>query len=586
MYDSLNRALLEPYGCAWTKTPNFKRLAERSVQFANCYVGSLPCMPARRELHTGRTNFLHRSWGPIEPFDDSMPEILKNNGVYTHLVSDHQHYWEDGGATYHTRYSSWESFRGQEGDLWKAVLPVESRGESAFDTPSVFKGMRYQDEVNRSYLDSEEKMPQTQTFAAGMEFIQKNHGADNWFLQIETFDPHEPFYSQEAWKKLYPHDYQGKPADWPPYYFVNEDDKTVQHVRYEYAALLSMCDASLGKVLDAMDRYDLWKDTMLIVNTDHGYLLGEHGWWSKTVMPVYNEIAHTPLFVWDPRTNQKGVSRNSLVQTIDLAPTLLDYFNQDVPASMEGKPLKQVIQNDEPIRDYAVFGYHGGHINITDGRYVYMHAPVSADNQPLYDYTLMPTRMRKMFDVEDLQAAEIAKPFSFTKGCPLLKVKVGPNSNMVNPFQYGSKLFDLASDPGQTAECEDDNVILRLLQAMRDYMKKNESPSEQYERLGIPVSGDFGPEFLAERRAKTEAPQKIGMLEDLAWEKGAQNAFIALRNMNRIPPKLLAGFEAYVRSSGAAQVTVALLRTYLASVLPGEQGEMVVYFTGILGRTE
>ena len=69
MFDSLNREMLEPYGCDWTKTPNFERLAERSVRFTQCYAGSLPCMPARRELHTGRYNFLHRSWRPVEPFD-------------------------------------------------------------------------------------------------------------------------------------------------------------------------------------------------------------------------------------------------------------------------------------------------------------------------------------------------------------------------------------------------------------------------------------------------------------------------------------------------------------------------------------
>ena len=76
-------------------------------------------MPARRELHTGRYNFLHRAWGPLEPFDDSMPRMLTENGVYSHLISDHYHYWEDGGATYHNRYSSWEIVRGQEGDKWR-----------------------------------------------------------------------------------------------------------------------------------------------------------------------------------------------------------------------------------------------------------------------------------------------------------------------------------------------------------------------------------------------------------------------------------------------------------------------------------
>ena len=116
MYDSLNRRMLPPYGDTTIHAPNFARLAERCVTFDNCYVGSMPCMPARRELHTGRYNFLHRSWGPLEPFDDSMPAILSENGIYTHLISDHQHYWEDGGATYHTRYDSWEFNRGQEGD--------------------------------------------------------------------------------------------------------------------------------------------------------------------------------------------------------------------------------------------------------------------------------------------------------------------------------------------------------------------------------------------------------------------------------------------------------------------------------------
>ncbi|MGC9335794.1 MAG: sulfatase-like hydrolase/transferase, partial [Anaerolineae bacterium] len=122
MFDSLNRRMLPPYGCEWTHAPNFERLAHKAVTFENCYLGSAPCMPARRDLHTGRYNFLHRSWGPIEPFDDSMPQILHEHGVYTHLVSDHVHYWEDGGLTYHTRYESYELVRGQEGDFWKGQV--------------------------------------------------------------------------------------------------------------------------------------------------------------------------------------------------------------------------------------------------------------------------------------------------------------------------------------------------------------------------------------------------------------------------------------------------------------------------------
>ena len=99
LFDSLNKNYLPPYGDLLTKAPNFQRLAAHAATFDNSYVGSMPCMPARRELHTGRYNFLHRAWGPLEPFDDSMPELLKKAGIYTHLISDHLHYWEDGGGS-------------------------------------------------------------------------------------------------------------------------------------------------------------------------------------------------------------------------------------------------------------------------------------------------------------------------------------------------------------------------------------------------------------------------------------------------------------------------------------------------------
>ncbi len=358
-FDTLNRHLLPPYGGDWVHAPNFSRLAERSVTFDNAYVGSMPCIPARRELHTGRYNFLHRSWGPLEPFDESMPEILTQHGVYTHLVSDHGHYWEDGGATYHTRYRTWEIVRGQEGDPWKGhvadpEIPLslrKKRGE-----------LWRQDWVNRTYFQREEDMPQAQVFARGLEFIRVNRDQDRWFLQIETFDPHEPFYTQAHYKALYPHRHHGPHFNWPDYGRVTESPEQVEKLRYEYAALVSMCDHYLGQVLDTMDELALWGDTLLIVGTDHGFLLGEHGWWAKNVQPWYNEVAHIPLFIWDPRTRNRGERRESLAQWIDLAPTLLEFFNVPIPANMQGTPLRERIANDKPTRPTGLFGVFGGHV--------------------------------------------------------------------------------------------------------------------------------------------------------------------------------------------------------------------------------
>jgi arylsulfatase A-like enzyme len=145
-------------------------------------------MPARLDLHTGRYNFLHRGWGPIEPYDDSAPEILGANKAYTHLISGYQHYWEDGGCTYRHRYNSWEIVRGQEGDRWKGHVREPEIPEHL--------GMYWrQDAVNRSRIRGEEDQPQAKVFKLGLEFPEKNRDEDNWFLHLETFDPPRAVFS-------------------------------------------------------------------------------------------------------------------------------------------------------------------------------------------------------------------------------------------------------------------------------------------------------------------------------------------------------------------------------------------------------
>lgn len=480
MFDSLCRRFLEPYGCTDTFTPNFARLAWHSVRFDRCYVGSLPCMPARRELHTGRYNFLHRSWGPIEPFDESMPRILRENGVHSHLCSDHTHYWEDGGATYHTKYATWEGFRGQEGDHWKAVVDGVPLPETVKPFSSELRAALFrQDAVNRAYLADEALHPQTLTFDAGLEFLDMNRNADNWFLQIECFDPHEPYFSYERYKALYPDDYDGPQFDWPDYAPVTETPEQVAHLRNQYRALVSMCDASLGRVLDQFDREDLWKDTMLIVCTDHGFLLSEHGYWAKNYMPQYNEIANTPLFVWDPRLGIRGEARGALVQTIDLPVTILRFFGLDVPDTMQGRDLCDVMKQDAPVREGALFGVFGAHVCVTDGRYVLMKAPATPDNAPLYEYTLMPQHMDHAFTAEELRGAQLHPGFAFTKGCPVLKIPVQRG------FAHPDLLFDVERDPQQLRPIEDAAVRARMEALLVRLMRENDAPQEQFARLGL-----------------------------------------------------------------------------------------------------
>ncbi|MGW2083440.1 sulfatase-like hydrolase/transferase, partial [Streptomyces sp. NPDC001939] len=360
-----------------------------------------------------------------------------------------------------------------------------------------FGGIYRQDWVNRPHMATEDRHPQTLTFDAGLEFVHTNRDADNWFVQIETFDPHEPFFSHQRFKDLYPHDYDGPHFDWPDYKRVVETDDQVGHARYEYAALLSMCDHSLGRVLDTMDELGLWDDTLLLVCTDHGLLLGEKGWWGKSVQPWYNELVHLPLFAWDPRTGATGERRRDLVQTIDLAPTLLEFFGVPRPGDMQGAPL-----SDTSVREAGLFGMHGGHVNVTDGRYVYMRAPVSPDNAPLHEHTLMPTHMRGRFTPQELADLELAEPFGFTKGVRTLRMS---GRTLFNPYQHGTLLYDLESDPEQRTPLADDAVELRMARLMVDLMRANEAPPGQYERLGLPAVGPVTEKHLLVRAQREQA---------------------------------------------------------------------------------
>jgi len=479
MFDSLNRHLLPAYDPqTWVHAPNFRRLAERCATFETSYVCSMPCMPARRDFHTGRPNFLHTGWGPLEPYDDSVVEMLRARGVYTHLASDHYHYWEDGGATYHTRYDTWQFFRGQEGDphvgqVADPPVPENANGKS-----------RREDWVNRQHQRLEHQQPQGMTIEAGLDFLDRNHAEDDWFLQIECFDPHEPFVSNRHYEDLYasPDDVNTPLFDWPPYERVSEPPELVDQAKRRYAALVSKCDRSLGEILDRMDAYGLWEETLFTVWTDHGFMLGEHGCWAKNWMPLYEEVAHTPFFLWDPRHPEAaGARRRGLVQpAIDLGPTLLGFFGIDPTATMLGHDLEPLLARDEPVREAAIFGYHGNRVNVTDGRHVYLRDPVTTDNGPCYQYTLMPTRMRGF---RDLDGTELAGPFSFTRAMPLLKIGRGTTGEVrADPDHL---LFDLAADPGQADPLEDPETEARLAGIMRALMEACDAPAEQYQRMGL-----------------------------------------------------------------------------------------------------
>lgn len=495
LFDSLNRHMLGPYGGTAIPTPSFDRLAARAATFDQHWVGSLPCMPARRDFMTGRLSFLHRSWGPLEPFDPCVGDILRKAGVYTHLATDHYHYWEEGGANYHTRYVSCDLVRGQEGDGWigEASPPLERFRQEYHPAQFSDRMGSYllKHMINRQHIREEADFPSVKTFDAAETFIRRNSGAQDWFLQIETFDPHEPFHAPDRHRAKHASGWNGPIRDWPPYARVTEPEADAEELRASYRASLAHCDELLGRLLDLMDAEDMWKDTMLIVSTDHGYLLGEHAWWAKNRMPVYNEIAQIPLFVHHPAHPEAAGTRvPGITQMIDLGVTVLDAFGLPPEEGMTGRSVIPMLSG-APGRPVAIFGYFGGAVNVTDGRRTYFRYPERLLEGPLYQYTLMPAHIWSPFTRAEIEGAEIVRDLPFARGWPVMRLPVSQDSVWYGLHGPGAfedattALYDIAADPGQGTPLASEAAEAEMVALLRAALAEHGAPPEASVRLGL-----------------------------------------------------------------------------------------------------
>jgi len=478
MMDTLNRHHLPAYG-GTVQTPNIDRIAEQSVVFGQHWSGSLPCMPARRDILTGRTAFLEKGWGGIEPFDRTLPAALREAGVFSHIVTDHYHYFATGGENYCQAFDTWDFQRGQEDDPWHSTVTPPGKPEAYIGRFGL------QNERNRQRFAREEDYPGPRTMLAACDWLERNKDEDGYFLLVEAFDPHEPFDCPQHYLDMYRDAYAGPTFKWPVYGRSDVPPDAEEHLRLRYAANLTMIDHWLGKLLDTMDSHGLWEDTLFIFTTDHGFLLGEHRMLGKNIMPVYNELAHIPLMIRPPGGGSGR--RDALTQNVDLMPTILDYMGAPAACGLHGYSLRGVLEGrEEQVREAALYGYHGMAVNVTDGQYVYMRAPQAADNHPCYTYTAMPTTFRSYLGGKQAALIETGRYLPYTD-YPVFRIA---QTQAGVPFERArlvleSALYDISADYGQEHALCDAKAEERMLGLLHDGMRRLGAPAEQYERLGL-----------------------------------------------------------------------------------------------------
>lgn len=352
---------------AWSvPTPNMDRLAARGTVFDNVYIGSTPCRHARRDIYTGRLEFLERGWGPLEEEDRDLPRqvsgppnrsvqwMMEQGHRVSCLLTDHFHLWEQGSGNYHMGYTGFQFVRGIESDALYTD-PIDfpcPEGDRLGKNERHWRNMHFIRQRDEDYF-----------CAQVADWLRRNRAHRDFYLHLDIFDPHEPWDPPEDTLKQFDHSgYAVKGlraavpyAPWRDHYSEEQFKNMRANMRARYAAKVVFLDRWLGAIFDAMDELNLWRDTLLIFTTDHGTWNGDHGRMGKLRTHQYDGCAHIPFIACHPELGH-GERRDQLVQLTDIYPTVLSAIGRPLPEMPSGRPLHQspVVAN-QPLYWY---GYH------------------------------------------------------------------------------------------------------------------------------------------------------------------------------------------------------------------------------------
>ena len=243
----------------------------------------------------------------------------------------------------------------------------------------------------RQHWRGEQDRYVTRTFKKAVEYLENVDRTKQFYLWVDSFDPHEPWdppsvYKIDAngnydpdMKCPYDPDYTGKDVFLPFSTVVDGvfTEEQLRHVRMLYAELITLCDKQFGLFLDAVRRLGLEENTLLIMVADHGEPMGNgewgHGIMRKTRPWPYEELAHIPFIVRGPGI-APGQRIKAFVQSVDVAPTVCEWLGIGVHPDMQGKSLLPVLRGEtDKVHEFGIAGYHGYSWAIYTEDWSYIH---------------------------------------------------------------------------------------------------------------------------------------------------------------------------------------------------------------------
>ena len=420
--DDLTSTALSCYGNEVCHTPNIDRIAKKGVRFTRAYCQGTYCGPSRASFLSGYYPHAVGILGYTSPRPKigdraTWPQHFKNNGYYTARVSKIYHMGVPGGIEKGTDGPddphSWTEKFNCKGPEWRAL----GDGETLESNPEGKRPVVGGNTFVVVEADGDDLVHSDGMAAKKACELIETHKDEPFFLGVGFVRPHVPFVApRKYYEPFLPYSKMVLPpkieGDWDDIPKPGINYKTSVNMKMDirkqkkavggYYASVAYMDAQVGKVLDAIDAAGITDNTIVIFTSDHGYHLGEHDFWAK--VSLLDESSQVPLIISVP--GKKPAVCNSLVELLDLYPTLSTLCNLPAQSRLQGKDISKMLDDpSQTVRDaaFCVAPMRRGFL-LREDKWAYIQYGENAQNGiELYDICKDPKQYTNLAKTEDHQ---------------------------------------------------------------------------------------------------------------------------------------------------------------------------------------
>lgn len=366
------------YGNGHVHAPNLNKLASESAIFERAYVTQPLCTPSRASLFTGtwpHTNGCIRNYIPLSRSCATLTELLGDDDYYPAYMGK----WQLGDESERQRgFRGWVSSEGvsdySQFLLDRGYIPDKPNG--SFSKTAVSKLPL---EVSKPiYLQQQ-----------ACQFIQE-HQRDPFLLVVSYVEPHSPYngpLNQEHSLEEIESEWIAPPStevplrykltqEWqrneamldrdrlPLPYFFGLTPEECRGMRQRYYGLITMVDRSIGAVLGCLERCGLIDDTVVVLTSDHGDMLGDHGLFGKEVM--FEQATRVPYLIRRPG-QRRELRITQPVSHIDFLPTLFDLLNRPAPGQCQGRSSLPLLRGEAITRESIFMEWSPNRMKVLKG---------------------------------------------------------------------------------------------------------------------------------------------------------------------------------------------------------------------------